>query len=84
MRKICINELGMITLPKSYLSALSLKPKDYVDISFEKDKIILKKFQPKCRMCGEKEVIEGFEICRNCAQKIHIKYLKEKENEKEN
>ena len=83
MRKTCVNELGVIALPESYLSALSLKPKDYVDISFEKDKIILKKFLPECKICREKDVIEGFEICKKCAEKIHRKYVKEKENEKE-
>ena len=68
-----IDELGRIVLPQDARAAMKLSVKDAVDISWEDDKIIIKKAKPTCKLCGSEEnVKESLGICQACISKIEI------------
>ncbi len=68
-----IDELGRIVLPIEIRKNLGIENKDAVEIFIEKDKIILKKYEPACLFCGNAEGVTSFDgklICRRCIEKI--------------
>ncbi len=68
-----IDELGRITLPIEMRNSLDLSAGDGVEIYFENDAILLKKFAPSCIFCGDTlEVSEfkGKRICKKCKEEI--------------
>ena len=48
-----IDELGRIVLPIETRKRLGLEAKDPVEIFVEKDRVILKKYEPCCIFCGD-------------------------------
>ena len=68
-----IDEVGRIVLPKEIRQKMDLKTKDELEISVEDDKIILRKFQPSCVLCGRGEDLIVFnenKICKGCIANI--------------
>lgn len=68
-----VDEVGRIVLPKEIRESMDLKTKDELEISVEGDKIILRKFQPSCVLCGGNSGLILFnsnKLCANCIAKI--------------
>ena len=64
-----VDELGRIVLPIETRKRLGLEPKDPVEIFVEKDRVILKKYEPSCIFCGDSNNIVIYKekrICKNC------------------
>ena len=65
-----LDETSRVLLPKKFREALHLEPKSQLKIYLEGNRIIIEKAELSCRMCGSKEdMIEGFPMCRACAEK---------------
>ena len=65
-----LDETSRVLIPKKIREELHLEPKSRLKIYSEDNRIIIEKAEPSCRMCGGKEnMIEGFPICRSCAEK---------------
>ena len=68
-----IDELGRVVLPIELRRNFDLKEHDRVEISVEDDKIVLKKFEPNCSLCGgvrELTEFHGKLICRKCIREL--------------
>jgi transcriptional pleiotropic regulator of transition state genes len=68
-----IDELGRIVLPIETRRRLNLEPKDPVEIFVEKDRVVIKKYEPACIFCGEMNDIVDFKdrrICKKCLAEI--------------
>ncbi len=68
-----IDELGRIVLPIETRRHLDLESKDGVEIFVEKDRIILKKYEPACIFCGEVDNVINYKdkkICTECLKAI--------------
>ena len=68
-----IDELGRIVLPIETRKRLGLEPKDPVEIFVEKDRVVLKKYEPACIFCGDSnnlEIYKDKKICKNCLREI--------------
>ena len=80
----CLDETSRIMIPKSFRKEMGLEPKSRLKIHLEDNKIIIEKAAATCRMCGtEENIIQGFEICRPCAEKaaLLVKLLENEEND---
>ena len=66
-----LDELGRLVIPEEITAALNITAKTLLDIRLEDNKIIIEKAGESCALCGDTEnVIEGFRVCRACAQRI--------------
>ena len=68
-----LDELGRIVLPIELRRSFDLKEHDRVEISVEEDRIILKKFEPNCTLCGGTKDLREFQgklLCRKCIRGI--------------
>lgn len=68
-----VDELGRIVLPIETRKRLELSPGDGVEIFVEKDRVILKKYEPSCIFCGDADdvvIFAGKKVCRNCIEKL--------------
>ncbi len=66
-----LDELNRVVLPTDARKAANIVGTDVVKISWEKDKIIIKKAYPTCKLCGsENGLNEKLGICRECIEKI--------------
>lgn len=68
-----VDELGRVVLPVETRKRLELGPKDPVEIFVEKDRIILKKYEPCCIFCGDAYdviVYKDKRICRSCLAEL--------------
>ncbi len=68
-----VDELGRIVLPIETRKRLGLEAKDPVEIFVEKDRIILKKYEPACIFCGDSNNIVLYKekrICKNCLEEL--------------
>lgn len=64
-----VDELGRIVLPIETRRRLGLNSKDGVEIFVEKDRVVLKKYEPCCIFCGDAEDVVYYRdkrICRAC------------------
>ncbi len=64
-----IDELGRIVLPIETRKRLDLSSGDGVEIFVERDRVILKKYEPACIFCGDADDIINYndkKICRKC------------------
>lgn len=65
-----IDETGRVTIPTSIREVMHLPAKTPLKVYLEGGRIIIEKAELSCRMCGSAEnMIEGFPICRPCAEK---------------
>lgn len=68
-----VDELGRIVLPIETRKRLGLEAKDPVEIFVEKDRIILKKYEPACIFCGDSNNVVMYKekrICKNCLEEL--------------
>ncbi len=68
-----IDELGRIVLPIETRKRLDIGPKDPVEIFVEKDRVILKKYEPCCIFCGDADNIVNYKdkkICKKCLDEL--------------
>ncbi len=68
-----VDELGRIVLPIETRKRLGLEAKDPVEIFVEKDRIILKKYEPACIFCGDVNNVVMYKekrICKNCLAEL--------------
>ncbi|OGO88488.1 MAG: hypothetical protein A2Y15_01625 [Clostridiales bacterium GWF2_36_10] len=71
-----IDKMGRIVLPSEIRSAFNWTEKIEIVITQSEDRLVLKKFQESCYLCGNEEEIilvrERF-ICRACINEINYK-----------
>lgn len=68
-----IDELGRIVLPIEVRRRLDIEAKDGVEIFVEKDRVILKKYEPCCIFCGDADDVIYYHdkrICRACLAEL--------------
>ena len=68
-----VDELGRIVLPIETRKRLGLGPKDPVEIFVEKDRVILKKYEPTCIFCGNSDDIVMYKekrVCKSCLEEL--------------
>ena len=68
-----IDELGRIVLPIETRKRLGIGPKDPVEIFVEKDRVVLKKYEPTCIFCGGSDDVILYKdkrICKTCIKDI--------------
>lgn len=68
-----VDELGRIVLPIETRKRLDLGPKDPVEIFVEKDRVVLKKYEPCCIFCGGADDVIMYKdkrICRSCLEEL--------------
>ncbi|MDO4567253.1 MAG: AbrB/MazE/SpoVT family DNA-binding domain-containing protein [Oscillospiraceae bacterium] len=68
-----IDKLGRIVIPVEYRAQLGIASGDPVEISAEKDRIIIKRYTPSCVFCkSERSTREfmGRSVCENCLKKL--------------
>lgn len=70
-----IDELGRIVIPVDLRRRLEMGEKEVLELFLDNDKIVLRKYEPWCVLCGGTKVvtvINGKNICADC-----IKHIKE-------
>lgn len=68
-----VDELGRIVLPIETRKRLGLGAKDPVEIFVEKDRVVLKKYEPACIFCGDADDITIYKdkrICKSCLEEM--------------
>lgn len=74
-----LDELGRLVIPKEIRKTFELKEGSPVEFFVEGDSIIIKKYQPGCRVCNEydglREVL-GIKLCVKCMETINQKTTK--------
>ena len=68
-----LDDLGRIVIPKELRDNMNLLTKDSLEIFKEENKIILSKYEPGCKFCGEIDdtfVFKGYKICQKCLENI--------------
>ncbi len=68
-----IDELGRLVLPKEFRKHLEIGNETPVEITSEDDKIIIRRFNPRCIFCnseGELTEFKGKRICASCLAEL--------------
>ena len=68
-----LDQLGRFVIPKETRKALDLNEGDPIEMFTDGDKIILKKYAPGCRCCGNLEDLTdvlGLKICPKCLKEF--------------
>jgi len=68
-----IDELGRLVLPKEFRKHLEIGNETPVEITSEDDKIIIRRFNPRCIFCnseGELTEFKGKRICACCLAEL--------------
>ncbi|ARF67246.1 AbrB family transcriptional regulator [Paenibacillus larvae subsp. pulvifaciens] len=69
-----LDELGRVVIPKELRTTLGIGEKDALEIYVDGERIMLKKYNPGCYLCGESDShLQTFfdrNICQNCIAKI--------------
>ncbi len=64
-----IDELGRIVIPIELRRALGIDNKDSIEILVEGESVILKRYEPACSFCGNKNNVQHFRgkiVCSEC------------------
>ncbi len=75
-----VDELGRIVIPKEIRRSFKIENRDLLEIFIEGDKIVLKKVDAACIICGSGEDVKevnGKFLCRACMEKISTAYNEE-------
>lgn len=71
MLKGTITADGRLFLPKPLLKSLNITGSTKVIIRTEGEDIIITKAEKSCALCHKTDnMIEGFPVCRDCAEKV--------------
>ena len=71
-----VDELGRVVLPIELRRTMKIDEKDPLEIYVDENKIILQKYTPGCRHCGDmKNLVSVFgeNICVNCIDVMNQK-----------
>ena len=72
-----IDELGRIVIPKGMRTALNINDNDELEIYLEGDRIIIRKAEQSCSICGSKENLVELHkkhICMHCVNTLKIRF----------
>ncbi|WP_160045556.1 AbrB/MazE/SpoVT family DNA-binding domain-containing protein [Paenibacillus sp. USDA918EY] len=78
-----IDDLGRVVIPKELRNTLGIKEGDPLEFFMDGDRVVLKKYEPGCYLCGnvesELQVLYDRPICLNCITVIgqHADKIKE-------
>ncbi|HHW61935.1 MAG TPA: AbrB/MazE/SpoVT family DNA-binding domain-containing protein [Syntrophomonadaceae bacterium] len=64
-----VDELGRIVIPIELRRTMDIEEKDALEIYVDEEKIVLKKYQPACILCGNAEDVvyyKGKSLCKVC------------------
>ena len=64
-----VDELGRVVLPIELRRRLGIEERDALEISFDNDRIIMKKWQPSCIFCGCEIGVDTYKdkmVCKKC------------------
>ncbi|MBR6916818.1 MAG: AbrB/MazE/SpoVT family DNA-binding domain-containing protein [Clostridia bacterium] len=70
-----IDELGRITLPIEMRNRMEIGPGIGVEMFFENNSIILRKYAPSCIFCNETDKLieyRGRKVCRSCIKELEL------------
>ena len=68
-----IDELGRLVIPKEMRKELDIGEHDPVDITNEKNQIIIKKHENRCTLCGSNKNLMNFKekkVCKKCLEEM--------------
>lgn len=68
-----VDELGRIVIPKELRKTFNIDTGTPMEIFTEGDKIILRPYQNRCKVCGGLDRIEeiiGKPVCKTCIEQI--------------
>lgn len=68
-----IDSLGRITLPAGILSLADISKLEYVRLTIEDNKILIKNVNARCTFCGEDENLHTFKnrfVCAECMREL--------------
>ena len=68
-----VDELGRVVIPKEMRKSLNIENGDEVEILLQGDFVAVKKFEPFCVFCSDKEDLGRFEgkyVCKKCRAKL--------------
>lgn len=68
-----VDILGRIVLPVELRRTMEITEKDSFEIYVDKDRIVLKKYEPSCIFCNSTENVNyyrGRRICNDCKDEI--------------
>lgn len=68
-----IDDLGRIVLPMTVRKNLGIENRDLLEIFVNDDKILLKKHEASCVLCGSRKDLTKFKgkhVCCNCRSEI--------------
>ena len=69
-----VDELGRVVLPMELRNTFNINPKDPIEIYVDGDKIILRKHEPCCTLCGsagESVIYNDKQICKACVEALN-------------
>lgn len=64
-----LDELGRMVLPVELRRTFEITEKDGLEIFVEKDRVILRKYEPGCIFCGSNDELTNFKgknVCKEC------------------
>ena len=71
MLKGTITADGRLFLPKPLLRTMNIEGATKVNITLKGEELIVSKEIQSCRFCfGKTNLIKGFPVCRECAEKV--------------
>lgn len=70
-----VDKMGRVVIPKEIRTLLNVKNEvDSFEIFVEGEKIILRKYTPRCVFCGnvmQSVAYEGYDVCIDCIEKLN-------------
>ncbi len=68
-----LDDLGRIVLPIEMRRTLNIAERDFLEITVEEDRIVLKKHEINCLFCGSSKDLNTFKgklICADCLEEL--------------
>lgn len=69
-----LDELGRVVIPKELRRTLGIDERDALEIYVDGERIMLKKYEPGCYLCGDVDgdlqIFFGRNICQKCIAEI--------------
>lgn len=68
-----VDDLGRLVVPKELRRTLDIDIKDPVEFFIDGENIVIRKYEPSCKLCGNVDnvvSVDGVNICKECIEKI--------------
>ena len=68
-----IDQLGRIVIPADLRRALGIREGDHLEFQADRDKLVLRKVEPGCAICGGRDelmTVRERNVCLGCVQEI--------------